>query len=489
MSEKQHPKQSRGRSLPALEDATAPGSSKKKKSSVRHTRAIQRDRTKRLTAAPPDAQVEARLTDLIHPATFAQVTAFHALGLRERLLTLPVMLAFVLSLIWRQIGSVSEAVRVLRQEGFLWVSPLSVSQQAVSERLRTFPAELFRLVLLDLLPRMQSRWQARTRPLPPALRWAKDHFTAVVALDGSTLDSLLRKVGLLRDAQAPVLAGRMAGLLDLVTRLPRTLWYEEDPHAHDQRFFERVLAALERGSLVIFDQGFLNYTRFDQLSEQGVWFVTRAAQKMAYRVEQVLQANGQLHDLLVTVGSGKDSCCAVPLRLVEVLHQGRWYRYLTNIVDPQLLPAEYVVALYWQRWRIEDAFNIVKRLLGLAYFWVGSINGVQVQLWATWILYAVVVDLTDAVAHALNKPFAAVSLEMVYRGLYHFTQAYHRGEAHDPVAYLAAKAIELGILKRKRKKRSSPADLVAASIRGDPPPVPAALPIGLPCDLTNRGSA
>jgi hypothetical protein len=39
-----------------------------------------------------------------------------------------------------------------------------------------------------------------------------------------------------------------------------------------------------------------------------------------------------------------------------------------------------VVALYWQRWRIEDAFNIVKRLLGLAYFWTGSINGVQVQV-------------------------------------------------------------------------------------------------------------
>src|SRR5207249_6518342 len=38
---------------------------------------------------------------------------------------------------------------------------------------------------------------------------------------------------------------------------------------------------------------------------------------------------------------------------------------------------------------IEDAFNVVKRLLGLAYFWTGSENGVTVQLWATWLLYAV----------------------------------------------------------------------------------------------------
>jgi len=31
------------------------------------------------------------------------------------------------------------------------------------------------------------------------------------------------------------------------------------------------------------------------------------------------------------------------------------------------------------------------------------------------MLYAVLVDLTDAVAEALQKPFAAISLEMVYR--------------------------------------------------------------------------
>ena len=109
-----------------------------------------------------------------------------------------------------------------------------------------------------------------------------------------------------------------------------------------------------------------------------------------------------------------------------------------------------MVALYWQRWRIEDAFNIVKRLLGLAYFWVGSDNGVQLQLWATWLLYAVLVDLTDAVAEALDRPTTALSLEMVYRSLYFFAQAYHRGEAADPVAYFATHAKPLGILKRTR---------------------------------------
>lgn len=422
-----------------------------KRSSVRHTRAIQRDRSKRPSVGPPDEQVEARLTELIHPATYAQVEAYRAMGLRHRILTLPVMVAFVLSLIWRQLGSVSEAVRALQTEGVLWVEAFKVSQQAVSERLRTFPPVLFYRVLMEVLPRMQTRWQARRRPVPPALAWAQAHFTNVLALDGSTLDALLKKVGLLREADRTPLAGRMASLLEVGSRVPKQVWYEEDSQAHDQRFWERVLAEVQAGALLIFDLGFLNFSIFDGLTDHGVFLLTRAKQNTVCQADAVLQKTARLHDRLVRLGTNPKRC-QHPMRLVEMLYHGQWYRYLTNVLDPAVLPAEYVVALYWQRWRIEDAFNVVKRLLGLAYFWVGSLNGVQTQVWATWLLYAVLVDLTDDVAEVLQRPFHALSLEMIYRGLYHFTQAYHRQQATDPVAYLAAHAKHLGILKRNRDR-------------------------------------
>src|SRR5207247_1343075 len=133
--------------------------------------------------------------------------------------------------------------------------------------------------------------------------------------------------------------------------------------------------------------------------------------------------------------------------------KGKWHRYLTNVTDPALLPAEYVQGLYAERWRMEDAFNTVKRLLGLAYLWCGASNAVQVQIWATWILYAVLVDLSDAVAEALKQPFKALSLEMTFRALYHYTQACQRlrEQGRDPtmeldvVDYLARKAKDLGL--------------------------------------------
>ena len=65
------------------------------------------------------------------------------------------------------------------------------------------------------------------------------------------------------------------------------------------------------------------------------------------------------------------------------------------------------------------------------------------------MLYGILVDLTDDVAQALKRPFAAISLEMIYRSLYFFTQARARGDADHLVTYLAYNAKSLGILKRK----------------------------------------
>jgi hypothetical protein len=434
---------------PSNTSAEAPP--KKKASSVRHTRAIQRDRSKSPTSAPPDEQIVERLTEIVHPATLAQLAYYRQLGLRERLLTLPVMVALVLSLIWRQLGGVSELVRLARSEKMLWLPPLKVSQQAVSERLSTFPAELFLRILTAVLPLMHQRWQTRQRAGPPEIAWAQARYPHLWVVDGSTLDALTRKVGLLRETLVNPLAGRMTALLELGSRLPRQLWYTPDPDRHDQSLWPDVLGVMQAGALLIFDLGYTNFHVFAQLTEAYVTFITRAKRNLAYEVSQTFQQTAQVHDRLIWIGK---ETTRQPLRLVEVLYRGTWYRYLTNELDPLVLPTEYVVALYWQRWRIEDAYAIVKRLLGLAYFWTGSENGVCLQLWATWLLYAVLVDLTDAVADALNQPFAALSLEMVYRSLYHFTQAYHRGETVEVVAYLATNAKWLGIIKRSRKRKT-----------------------------------
>jgi len=426
------------------EEKTTP--KKKKASSVRHTRALQRDRNKRPIVDPPEEQVAERLHDIIQPATLSQVAYFHQQGLRERTLTLPVMMAFLLSLVWRQIGGVSELVRLVQTEALLWAEPVKISQQALSLRLSNLPSELFRRILTEVLPVFHERWQQRERPLLPELAWAQARYTRVASVDGSTLDALIRKMGLLKDLPKHPLAGKMTALLDICTRLPVQIWYESNPKAHDQSFWPQIYPFLERGMLLILDLGYTNFGMFKQFTADGITFLTRAKSNLSYEVEQVLHRSATVHDCLVWIGK-KDARQKV--RLIEVPYKGKWVRYLTNELDPLHLPVAYAVALYWQRWRIEDAYNIVKRLLGLAYFWSGSQNAIELQLWSTWMLYGILVDLTDDVADVLDRPFSTISMEMVYRSLYFFTKARERGEADQLVIYLTANTKLLGIIKRK----------------------------------------
>jgi len=424
---------------------------KHSKSTVRHTRAIARDRSKRPASAPPAEAVAARLTDIVHPATLNQVGYFHELGLRERLLNLPIMVGLVLGMIWRQVGSVSELTRLIQTELVLWVPPMTrITQQALAKRLQTLPAALFLRVLETVLPGLHERWHARQRPIPPEVAWAQAHYRRFLIADGSTLDALLRDLKLLADGTAVALAGRMLALLEGASRLPIHVWFESNPAAHDQRFWGPIESALRPGDLLLVDLGFTKFEMFAEITRMGVIFITRAKTNLAYTVEAKPISTTNVRDWRVTVGPGPRQ---QTLRLVQVRYRGKWYRYLTNELDAQTLPTAYVVALYWQRWRIEDAYALVKRLLGLAYVWCGTDNAIQLQLWATWLLYAVLLDLVDAIADRLTQPVAAVSVEMTYRSLYFATQAIHRGETTDPIGYLADHAQLFGILKRPRKSR------------------------------------
>lgn len=106
---------------------------------------------------PAVAEIEAELTALLTPALFAPRqlegrdprTPTRQLRLRARILTLPVMVALVVSLVWRRLGAIAEVQRVLVQDGSLWWSPLQVSEQAIAKRLETLPVSALAAVFTN----------------------------------------------------------------------------------------------------------------------------------------------------------------------------------------------------------------------------------------------------------------------------------------------------------------------------------------------------
>lgn len=90
---------------------------KPRKNNVTHTRAIQRERSQQPLREPPDERIAQLMNELVAPIVYHQIASYQAMGLRQRILTLPVMVAFLLSLLWRQMGSVSDAVREMNSTG------------------------------------------------------------------------------------------------------------------------------------------------------------------------------------------------------------------------------------------------------------------------------------------------------------------------------------------------------------------------------------
>jgi hypothetical protein len=421
------------------------------------------DHVRRTNRPSPDNEViQERLESLLTPAVFGQLAHYRSLGLRSRLVGLPVMVAAVLMLLWRQVPSVCELTKLIGREDLLWTPKVKVTQQALSKRFLTFPAELFQRVLMELLPRLRERWAARQRPLPASIEGARKTFSRIFVVDGSTLEALFRKLKALKEVPPGRLAGKICTVVDLATRLPEQVWFTEEAQAHDASFLSRILEFAQAGTLWIFDRGFYDFTFFADLIDQGVAWITRLKSNAVFSVEQVLLHTADVRDRIILLGGTQP--CRHPLRLIEVRFGRMWYRYLTSVLDPNVLPANVVADLYRRRWRIEEAFLIVKRLLNLSYLWTGSVNGVLLQVWSTWLFFAVLVDLGDAVAEELLLPFDRISLEMVFRSLYYFIQAYNKGEATDPVKYLAApENQDLGVVKRLRKK---PGFVVADALLG-----------------------
>src|SRR6266581_5591235 len=150
----------------------------------KHTRARPHAEFRHRSQIPMPAvtEVEQRLTDLLSPSLLAPRhmerrdprQPQRVIRMRQRLLTLPVMVAIIVSLVWRRVPAIAEVQKVLAREGLLGVAPLRVSPQAITKRLAVLPAA----VMGQLLAEVCVRLQAQAPPALPHPSWApvRAHF-------------------------------------------------------------------------------------------------------------------------------------------------------------------------------------------------------------------------------------------------------------------------------------------------------------------------
>jgi hypothetical protein len=142
-----------------------------------------------------------------------------------------------------------------------------------------------------------------------------------------------------------------------------------------------------RGSLLVFDRGYTDYDWFQQLTEQGVHFVTRLKNKARYLVLErrpYRREEGIRSDEIIVLEQQARSDTAPFLRRVRYWDEEkrRELVFLTNHLE---LSAAAVAALYKERWQIELLFKALKQNLRIKTFIGTTANAVKTQIWSALI--------------------------------------------------------------------------------------------------------
>lgn len=298
----------------------------------------------------------------------------------------------------------------------LWDYPrFPVTDQAVYNRL----ARAGTAPLAQLFQQLTTLLAARLGPLLPQLGPELAPFaSAVVALDETTLDPLARRLPALRALPpARCLPGKLAGLFDLRCQQWRTVRFVPDAQQNEKRLARELVADLPAGSLILTDLGYFSFAWFDELTARGAYWISRLRAKTSYQVRHVLYQEGETLDALIWLGRHRADRAQHGVRLIQFRAGPQLRRYITNVLDPTVLPLAAIPRLYARRWDFELAVQLVKQHLGLHLFWSAKVVVVQQQLWAVLIIAQIVQALRLEIAARAGVAVFDVSLPLLVRYL------------------------------------------------------------------------
>lgn len=139
-----------------------------------------------------------------------------------------------------------------------------------------------------------------------------------------------------------------------------------------------------KGSIVVFDKGYVDYRWFKQLNDKDVFFVTRIRKNMIWHVEerhQVDRSTRVTSDQTIALTGIKPRKLGLPcLRRIGYRdpNSGKHYEFLTNNFQ---LDAKTVAEIYKERWQVELFFKWIKQNLKIKTFVGNSKNAVMTQIW------------------------------------------------------------------------------------------------------------
>ncbi|MEI6713486.1 MAG: IS4 family transposase [Verrucomicrobiota bacterium] len=205
-------------------------------------------------------------------------------------------------------------------------------------------------------------------------------------------------------------AAKMHLRLDLHSFLPSFAIVDTAAH-HDNKRAREICAGICAGEIVVFDKAYVDFDHLWDLDQRGVWWVSRAKENMAYRVEKNLSlgVKGIFKDELIALTGPEHE--GMMLRRVEAYVEIEGEERLMVFITNNLAWSPRTVCdLYKRRWDIEAFFKQVKQTLRLSNFLGHNANAVRWQVYTALLVYVLLrfqAFLSDW-AHSFTRLFAVV---------------------------------------------------------------------------------
>ena len=154
---------------------------------------------------------------------------------------------------------------------------------------------------------------------------------------------------------------------------------------HDHTFLKEL--DLKKGSFVVFDKGYVDYTQYHNWTLEDIYFVTRQKDNAVYESLEEFPVQDHMHsgvlkDERIEVSKGKQ---IIALRRVVFYHAGqkKVYEFISKNFE---LEADKIADIYKQRWHIETLFKRLKQNFTLKYFLGDNQNAIEIQIWVSLII-------------------------------------------------------------------------------------------------------
>ncbi len=300
--------------------------------------------------------------------------------------------------------------RTISKQGLWYYPRINISDQAVYKRLEkegTKPLEeIFNQISSILSKRLRPYAQTKLAP------FAKNVF----AIDCSTLDKVPRYLPILKNISTDdsrLLAGKLAAIFDI--RLQQWVNFEfvEDAGQNEKLSAHALLKYIEKGTMILADMGYFSFKWFDYLTDNGFYWLSRLRNNTTYDIVHTFYQNGTTFDGVVWLGVYRSTKAKHAVRLVSFQIGKITFRYITNVLNPQIFSIQDIASLYARRWDIEMAFKLIKRELGLHLIWSPKKTVILQQIWAVLILSQVLYALRMEIAGLAQVDPFDVSMKLM----------------------------------------------------------------------------